>query len=743
MLHIKTLEGDGTVLPGPEHSIGESARVAAQERLDAGDIVAALDILLEAGRADPTLPDIHYQSGVVALMARCMTVAESAFCRELERQPNHADSLFNLGWTLRRLGRPDEAEIPLRHLLDLRPDWGDCWYNLGNILMDRGRWDEAAACFRNAVSKGGPAPDCSANLAMALWRTGESNAAETILRGVRSAYPDHIEAANTLANLLTGKGRGKEALTIFDDILGRRPDEHTALFNRGLALLAVGRTRKAARDLARAVALVPDSARYWNGVGSVALAEDRVAEAKAAFEHALDLDPILAEAWNNLGNLHSYCGRKDGARECYARAMQAAPDDMAIHSNALMSLIHHEGITEEVVMEHRRFGLIHQARVEPLPLSLDGRFAPDRRIRVGYVSPDLCEHALSFWFEPVLRLHDRSEFEITCYHVGLRSDHVTARMTAQADHWRSLGHCDPNMAAQIIIEDGIDILVDLAGHTACNGLPIFLRKPAPIQATWLGYPTTTGLSRIDYRITDAECDPPGRADQIHSETLVRLNRIAMFDPPANAPDPGPLPMAEGRPPRFGSFNRPQKITPAVVALWCRLLETIPAATLLMVVPGGDEESVGSATRAPFAAAGIAAERIEVTGRRDLGGFFQLLAGVDVALDPFPYGGGTTSPLSLWMGVPVVSLPDGQTSSGISAAFCRAVGLSTLVARDQDHYLRIAARLVRTPRRLSVLRAQLRRRMQSCAFLDARAVVRALEDAYRDWMRRLRQSIGRH
>lgn len=714
----------------------DAIRVLARILLHTGRPDEGFERLAAACRTHSGHAGLHYECGVLALACGRTSDAVSALRRELDVSPGHPDALFNLGWALRRQAKPAEAAACFERAAAARPDWGAAWYNLGNCRLDCGAPAEAAMAHRRALATGGPALDGRANLAFALWRLGQDAEAEDLLEQVLAHQADHAVARNLLGNLLSAQGRGGEALDHYRAVLERTPNDHATLYNLGTAQWADGWIRDAATSLNRAVELAPDISAYWNALGSVRMDLGQLAEAEACFRRAIAADPLPVEAWNNLGTLKSRQSRSGEALDCFRRALDLAPANAAVHSNYLMELLHQNGPVPEVVAEHRRFGAIQESLAAPLELSLAGRSAPDHRIRVGYVSPDLCDHALVYWLEPLLRGHDRRHFMITCYHTGPRSDHVTERLRGEVDQWRAIGHLSPDQAARLIAEDGIDILVDLAGHTARNGLPIFVRKPAPIQATWLGYPATTGLTRIDYRITDSTSEPEGSCNERYSETLVRLGKGGAFQPPLNAPPPGMLPMAGTGRPRLGSFNRPQKITPAVIALWSRLLAEIPLATLVMVVPGGDRDDTIRATRAPFARHGIAPERIEVRATCAMPAFLEIVRSVDLALDPFPYGGGTTTPLCLWMGVPVIGIYEFAAHSAVTPGFMYPMRLRHLVARDPEHYVRLVHRQLRNPIRLAKIRTRLRECMAIKSQQSGREMAAELEDTYRGWMRKL-------
>ena len=700
--------------------------------------IAELRRVLDRGRAEE---GVACDLGTMLLSRQALDEAILAFRTELKDRPEHADALYNLGWVLRRSGQGEEALSILRRLVSAHPGHTRGWFNLGNLLLERAEIEAAVAAYRAALAT---APDDTAalvNLGEALHRLGQSDEAAALFRRALALEPGHTPAANSLGNLLTALGEPEAARAVYKQALARRPDDSATLYNLALAEKAAGLWEQAATRLERVTALAPTMVEAWNALGTVHLLLEALPEAEAALRRALELRSDLAEAWNNLGLLHGARGQGELAMTCYRRALELAPGDAAIHSNLLFLMIHQSGLSkQEVFDEHRLYGERQEARIEPLPLpSLE---PGPRSLRVGYVSPDFREHAVALLFEAILEYHDPAAVETTCYYSGNRPDATTSRLQARAGHWRNIGHLSPDVAARLIRDDRIDILVDLAGHTSGNGLPIFARKPAPIQATWLGYPGTTGLTRIDYRLTDAGTDPPGLTEAFHTETVQRLECGANFRPPADSPAVRPPPILKRGRPRFGSFNKPHKLGPAVIAAWSRLLTAVPDAELVLVVPGGDRPAICHDWRSQFAVHGIAGERILVTPRQHLAGFLELIADVDIALDPFPYSGGTTTMFTLWMGVPLICLAGGDSISG-SAALLRHCGALDLVADTAageqtaiDRYVAIAAALATDRARLCHLRAILRPALLVSPLMADERLARRLEDMYRHWWRRL-------
>jgi protein O-GlcNAc transferase len=353
-------------------------------------------------------------------------------------------------------------------------------------------------------------------------------------------------------------------------------------------------------------------------------------------------------------------------------------------------------------------------------------------LRIGYLSPDFCHHAVAYFFEPVLAAHDRARVEIFCYANVLTPDVVTQRLRALAEHWRDIAPLSDEQATQVIRADRLDLLVDMAGHTARHRLLVFARRAAPHQLTWLGYPNTTGLTTMDYRLTDSISDPLGTTDSLHTERLVRMpGPFSVYQPPDDAPPVGFLPaLALNAPITFGCFNNFAKITPEIIALWCRLLLVVPSARLMLKSRGLGDVDTARRIHELFAAGGVSPERVVLDGRElSVSAHLALYHQVDVALDAFPYNGATTTCEALWMGVPVVTLAGATHVSRVGASLLTHLGAQDWIATTSDDYLAIARRLVADLLALSRIRAGLRERMRVSALCDAVGFTRALETTY--------------
>lgn len=607
--------------------------------------------------------------------------------------------------------------------------------------------------------------------ALAEHEGGRLAAAEAGYRAVLAQEPAHPQANNNLAVLLRRAQCWQEAADCLRTAVAGWPEDAGVRSNLACTLGDHGRVVEAMAAMRVALALSPEAPGSWFNAGNLLKSAQYPEGAKAAYRRAIRLDPDMGEALSNLGD----CQREDGALtqavESYLAAIRARPDlpqpfvnlgealkeqgriseaigilqkglehhpDIALmRSNLLLTLHYSPWIPPEVIARaHRHWSERHARSL------FDGakRFAndrdPDRRLRVGYVSPDFCHHACAHFIEPLLREHDRGVVEVLCYATARRRDDMTLRMEALAAGWRSLSDLDDAAAAALIERDDIDILVDLAGHTAGGRPLLFARRPAPVQVTWLGYPDTTGMPVVDCRLTDAIADPPGGTDGWHAERLVRLPRgFLAFQPPAGAgPIADPPALANGFV-TFGSFNSLAKVTPEVVRVWSALLARVPSARLLLKSRGFEDTAVRSAVVQDFARRGVRPERIELLAPvESVADHLRIYDRLDVALDPFPYNGTTTTCEALWMGVPVVTLVGRHHVARVGASLLARCGLEELVGQDEAGYVEAAAELAGDLPRLCGLRRGMRARLEGSAFLDHCGFARSVEEAYRNMWR---------
>lgn len=586
-----------------------------------------------------------------------------------------------------------------RVLCQAAPGDAGLWCVLAVINGRLGDPVEAAACASKAVTLAPQDAQCHFLFGQTQEARGDWQSAEVSYREAIRLRQDFLAARNALGGALEKLSRPAEAVAAYQDALAQNPNEPAVLNNLGNALRTQGRFTEAEKVYRAGLAVAPDHADILANLGALLTAQARYDEAEASLGRALALRPDFAKAHGNLVFWMNYNPARTAA-EMYAAHVAWA----------------------------ERF-----APVIPRGPHRNAR-EPDRPLRLGYVSPDFRRHAVAYFLEPVLRSHDRAQFEVYCYAEVPAGDEVTERFRSYAPVWRrTCGMTDAELAAQIEA-DGIDILVDLAGHTRGNRLAVFARKPAPVEVNYLGYCNTSGLSTMDWRITDRVADPEG-AQAFYTEKLRYLDPCFFcYEPTASVPPVAPLPALTAGTVTFGSLANPAKLNRTVLELWARVLHAVPGSRLLIARRSHKGEVRARFLRA-FEALGLGPDRVEIFHAIPVGpNHFNLYHRMDISLDTFPWSGHTTSCEAMLMGVPTVTLTGDRHASRMVASLLHGVGLSQLIAATADEFVAIAQRLAADIPALAELRAGLRARLLTGPVCDAVGYTRRLEAAYRDMWR---------
>jgi predicted O-linked N-acetylglucosamine transferase (SPINDLY family) len=616
--------------------------------------------------------------------------------RATELAPGYARAHINLGIGLEAIGNAAAAIAAYEQALAAEPSNPAANYNLGKLLYSRGEPARAEPLLRQALDSRADFPDARLVYAYVLQALGKLDAAKGELRHVLLQRPDDVTARAELFHVLEAQGDLAAAAAELEAVLARRPDWTQALYNYGTTLMRLGRD----------------------------------GDAEAALRRVLAREPGFVLAYRMLGNLLHRHGRVREVIELCRTGRAALPANFDLESFELLELNFVDDLSaDEVARAHREFGARLERAFSPHAEWRRERTACERRLRIGYVSSDFNYHPVGLFILPAIERHDRSRFEVYCYSTSTKTDDFTRRLTSRADAWRDAHAHSEEQLALLVREDRIDVLVDLAGHSGISRLGTFALQPAPVQASWLGYLNTTGLSRIQYRITDRHCDPAGLTEHLHTERLVRLPNSQWCYRPfvsvAHAPAP---PLLRNRHVTFGSFNQIAKISPTTRALWARILKEVPGSRLM--VAGVGHGPAAERLLGELAASGIARERITVAQFAPVEDYLRLFDGVDISLDPTPYSGGTTTCDALWMGVPVVTLPGPRPASRSAASILTTVGLRECIAQSPDDYVRLAVGLSRDAATLTSLRALLRERLRRSPLMDEARFVLDLEQAYR-------------
>lgn len=583
-------------------------------------------------------------------------------------------------------------------------------------------------------------PEQAFAAALQLHQAGRLAEAERGYRYVLAQDSSHSDALHFLGVIAMQTGKLEPALELVRLSVEMRPDGAVYRNNLGQVLERMGHGEEAAQAYRAAVELDPQYAEAWNNLGHLLQSRDELAKAESNLREAIRLNPQYPEPHTNLGNLFKDRGDLDDAIGEYRRAIELSPQQSYIHSNLLLTLHYHPDYSPaDLKREHEAWAQRHVAPLASQRREHSNDATPGRRLRIGYVSPDFREHAIARFILPVLTQHDANAFEVFAYADVVRRDETTGAIRANVHRWREITTLNDAQLADAVRADGIDILVDLAAHSGKNRLLAFARKPAPIQVTWLAYCSTTGVDAIDYRLTDRFLDPPGtRLDQ-YTEASVHLPGCYWcYSAPAAARPQEQSNERLGGPPTFGCLNNFAKVTNATLELWTLLLQRVPESRLLLFAPPGSHRD---RVRRALSAGQIAENRLSFVPRQPFADYLDTWRGIDVALDPIPYGGGTTTCDALWMGVPVVTLAGRTAVARAGSSLLSHVGLEEFVARSQEQYVDCAAALIRDTDRLAQLRGDLRGRLRASPVMSAHDFTRGLESAYREMWRNWCASRG--
>ena len=608
--------------------------------------------------------------------------------------------IFAAAFQHHQAGRIQLADATCRQVVALEPQHPAAWHLLGLISRDTGNHDFAIECLQRALQ----------------------------------LDPDNPAAHNNLGILLKNQGQLHEAVACYAQALRLQPDFVQACNNLGNVWHQLGRLDEAIASCRQAIQLDPSFTDAYVTLGNALKDQGKLDEAAASYEQALALNRNLPAAHNNLGHVLKDRGQLDEAIAHYRRAIELRPDVATYHGNLAYTLNFHPGFeARQILEEHQRW---NQRHAEPLANLIEVHThdrSPERRLRVGYLSPDFRSHSVGRFLVPLLQAHDHNRVEVFCYSSVRKPDEYTAICQACADTWRNVRGFSDEQIAQGVRRDRVDILMDVTMHMADNRLLVFARKPAPVQVTYLAYCGTTGLKTIDYRLTDRYLDPPGSDTSCYSEQSIRLPETYWcYRPMAEAPQVSRLPSSLSGLVTFGSLNNFCKVTRPTLVAWIRLLQSIPESRLILHTRQGAhrEELLGC-----FERQGISRQRLILIDWLNAAQYFRLYEQIDVALDPFPYGGGTTTCDALWMGVPVVSLAGQTAVSRGGLSILSNLGLADLVAFDVDDYVEIARKLAVDLPRLREFRGNLRDRMQTSPLMNEPRFARHIEAAYRDMWRR--------
>lgn len=575
----------------------------------------------------------------------------------------------------------------------------DEYYKLGGIFFNNQQYDEAIVNFHKALN----------------------------------LNPNLLHAYNYIGNALQEKKQFVEAITYYQKAIEVNYNDPTAYINLGILYQNTKQYDESIRNFKRVLELHPNLSIAYDYLGTIFAIQGKIEEAYQSCQSSLRLNPKSIVSLVNLGNLIARQGRLGEAEGLYKSAIQEYPHRYESYAGLLMNMLY--SLRYDVQTVYSETCRIMRRFADPLSASMKkhlNKCIANRKLRIGYVSPNFNRHPVAYFIESIIALHNREKFEVFCYSDVQISDEITDRIISSTDQWRNIDGISDERADYLIRKDRIDILIDLAGHTANNRMLLFARKPAPVQVSYMGYPGTTGLSTIDYKIVDKYTDPLGTTEKYYSEKLVRLpESFICYQPDKDSPLVDRLPALANGYINFGSFNNIAKISIEVFEIWSKILETLPNACLILKDKILIDQTTCQYVINMFTERGIKRERIILEPWEESPKHLKAYNRIDIALDPFPFNGLTTSCEAMWMGVPVIVLSGIAYASRAGVSLLSNVGLKDLIANTEDEYLHIAVELANDIQRLQRLRTELRNMMINSPLTDAQRFTINLENLYRE------------
>ncbi len=599
----------------------------------------------------------------------------NASLKLLEIEPNSIQIISQIIRSYQILGDKENIRIFYKKLINLHTDNADLLFNFSNFLRDIGDYNEAIIYYKKSIILNPVFSEAQCNLGAILLQHLNFNEAEFYLRQAKENNAKNVEAINNLASLLRQTGKLDEAK----------------------------------KEYQYAISLKNDSSYLHHNLGNVLQDLGKLNEAIISYRKAIELNLDFHKSYINLGSCLQKLGRMKEAVESYKIAISLSPVEPTYFSNLLFCLSHMEDVDpQELFKLHCDFGERFEAPLRSSwPIHTNNR-DPNRCLKVGFVSGDFRNHAVANFIEPILECLSRSkQFSLHGYYNFPVSDETTHKIKNYFLAWNIVLNLTDQELSNKIIGDEIDILIDLSSHTAYSRLLTFARKPAPIQISWIGYPGTTGLSAIDYLIADKHYLPYGEFEELFVEKIIHLPAVAIFSPIKNSPEVNELPAKKNGYITFGSFNRTNKITRSVIALWSELLRAVPTSRMLLGAMPSDSES--NIWLEWFREEGIRSERLEFHPKKSTVEYLKLHHQVDLCLDTFPYNGGTTSWYAVWMGIPTLTLTGKTIMSRTGATVMGTVGLGKFIAKDKNEFIEKGIEWSSNILELAFLRQELRER----------------------------------
>lgn len=627
-----------------------------------------------------------------------LKAARATYLEVLKKDTENAEALHLLGCLLDGQGNTAQAIKLLVRAVKSNPQAHAYFYNLANMQLKQGNAKEAIRCYREAIR----------------------------------IKPDYAVAHNNLGQALAQTGLRSEAKACFLNAISIQSNYADAHYNLGIELKIDGDLDGAIGEFLRSLQIQPRFADAYCNLGGAYLQTQHLSQAVASYTKAIEIEPKNFKNHTNLGAALLRMGRQQDAITSFQDALKLNPNDAPTRSNLILASSYTTADAKALQLLSDEWEQVH---CHPLRRSIKSHANPanpEKRLRIGFVSADFRNHAAAYWIEPVLSNFKHDDFEVFCYSSNVVVDSTTERFRLYTDQWVESAGVGDEALAERIRRDTIDILVDLSSHTEGNRLLVFARHPAPVQVSWFGFPISTGLKSIQYRITDKSIDPPEQTASFYSEELVHLNRFyAAYRPEPTAPKVDAGPVSRNNYITFASVNSLAKIAPPTLELWADILSGIQNSRLIFQSAGLEDVHLAQQVCRIFAERGVTADRLSLRGWTPMSDFLLLGQEADIALDPFPFNGGVTTCHTLWMGLPVITLSGQSAASRVGNAILSSLGLSDLVAHSPEDYKIIARNLACDRARLAMLRDSMRSRMESHGLLDGASLCREVQVAFRN------------
>lgn len=738
--------------------------------VNSGQVDQARTTCLKACNSSPGDAELWFILSAICGQMKDYPAAEKYSKKVIKLNSAVPAAHYNLAVALRGQGKRNKAIDALKKALSLQADFPAAIFEMANIMLESGDYQQAISDYSKVVSQTPDAFQAYTGMAKAYASLNEYEKAVESFQKSLNIKPDQDDVCNSLASLYDRSNKVELAIRYYEGAVKYGCQEADAFINlgrmyalqgahgeaqkqynraleidassteayTGLALLneQLNRLDDALEFISKALSLSPDDPHTLYNYAKILDSRRQYTKAAEYYNKAIAAEPDLVEAYINLGNIYLLSGSADEACDMYSMAYKICPERKDVASNMLLSMNYTETRSRQEVYEsHADWGRTLAA----LDNKPDVVLSDNKVIKVGYVSPDFRQHSVAYFFESILRNSSANMVSNYCYSDVKNKDEVTARFEEDADYWRDVADLDNEALAKLIRDDNIDILVDLCGHIAGNRLLVFALRPAPIQVTYLGYPNTSGLEAVDYRLVDEHTDPVGSESFMTEEPLYLSPGFLCYTPAADTPDVAALPALDNAFITFGSFNNLAKITSDVIDVWTDVLHKIPDSKLCIKARQFEDDVIRKHYIDMFNKRDISSDRLVLVNySRSVSDHLGLYGNIDIALDTFPYNGTTTTCEALWMGVPVVTMTGDCHASRVGLSILNVTGQSELVANSKEEYVEIAHRLASDLLALSVRRNEMRDRLESSSLLDGPGFVQALENSYKTMIDRHQQ-----